>query len=117
MEVSYPQWRRALVAIGLLPILDMAWFSLFRRVYAFEYTNVWYAALAWILIGTALSMPRTQTPAEAAASGAIFGIVVWGIFNGSYASITPSWTLSKVALDLCWGILLSTILSLIVLNL
>ena len=113
MEVSYPQWRRALVAIGLLPILDMAWFSLFRRVYAFEYTNVWYAVLTWILVGTALSMPITHTLAEAAVTGAIFGIVVWGVFNGSYASITPSWTIFKVTLDLFWGVLLSTVLSLI----
>lgn len=111
MRVSFPQWKNALVATALLPVLDLLWFSIFRRVYRFEYTNVWYAACTWVLLGTSLSMPRPESTEEAAIAGAVFGLVVWGTFNGSYASITPTWTLPKVVLDVVWGCIVSVSLS------
>ena len=58
-----------------------------------------YALMVVGLQAFVLSRPR----AERVAHGALFGAIVYGIYNGTCMSIFTKWSPSVAALDTAWG--------------
>ena len=115
MNLSYPD-NRTHIAIALLIIFDFFWFSFSaERVYpSFVDTKLQYAVFAWILTGLGIGAGRPITHGEALAYGALLGVIVYGVFNATEATIRPDWRQAHIIIaDILWGTLLCMIVSVI----
>jgi len=67
----------------------------------------WPAALlVWGLLGTGIALfviPRASTVSEAAAYGAMFGFVVYGVYDFTNYSILRQWPFVVTLADVAWG--------------
>ncbi|MFM8534593.1 MAG: DUF2177 family protein [Acidimicrobiia bacterium] len=67
----------------------------------------WPAALVvWGLLGTGISLlviPRASTVPEAAAYGALFGLVVYGVYDFTNYSTLRQWPFVLTLADVAWG--------------
>jgi uncharacterized membrane protein len=71
----------------------------------------WPAALVvYVLLGTGIAlfvMPAASTVAAAAALGALFGLVVYGVYDFTNYSTLRQWPLVLTLADTAWGTLAS----------
>ena len=71
----------------------------------------WPAAfVVYVLLGTGIAMfviPRAATMAQAAGYGALFGLVVYGVYDFTNYSTLRQWPLVLALADLAWGIVAS----------
>ena len=71
----------------------------------------WPAALVvYALLGTGIAlfvMPRAPTVPLAAGYGALFGLVVYGVYDFTNFSTLRQWPLVLAAVDLTWGVVAS----------
>jgi uncharacterized membrane protein len=71
----------------------------------------WPAALVvWALLGTGIAtfvIPRAPTVALAAAYGALFGLVVYGVYDFTNFSTLRQWSLVLTFVDIAWGVVAS----------
>jgi len=71
----------------------------------------WPAALVvYLLLGTGIAvfvLPRASTPALAAIYGALFGFVVYGVYDFTNYSTLRQWPLILAVADVAWGTLAS----------
>src|SRR4051812_42187065 len=67
----------------------------------------WPAAVAvYVLLGTGIALfvvPRAPTLPLAAAYGALFGLVVYGVYDFTNYSTLRQWPLTLALADLSWG--------------
>jgi len=67
----------------------------------------WPAALVvYVLLGTGIALfvlPRALTVPSAAASGALFGLVVYGVYDFTNYSTLRQWPLVLALVDVTWG--------------
>lgn len=82
----------------LAPIARMAGGSL---------APVWAAAApVYVLLGLGLAVlvvPRSGTPGGAALFGALFGLVVYGVYDLTNYATLKGWPLAVTAVDIAWG--------------
>jgi len=75
----------------------------------------WPAALVvYILLGTGIALfviPRASTVSSAAAFGAVFGLVVYGVYDFTNYSTLRQWPLVLALTDTAWGVLASAVAS------
>ena len=71
----------------------------------------WPAALVvYVLLGAGIALfviPRASTVASAAAFGALFGLVVYGVYDFTDYSTVRQWPFALTLADTAWGALAS----------
>jgi uncharacterized membrane protein len=76
--------------------------------------RLWSGLMAWALIAlgvVVLVVPRVENLPSAALYGAIFGLVLYGVYDFSNYAILKNYTLAMTLVDLCWGTFLCTLTS------
>ncbi len=114
-----------LAAIGALAfmVLDGVWLGLLmKHFYREQLAPIvrlsnggiapnWPAALVvYALLGTGIALfviPRAPTVPLAAAHGALFGLVVYGVYDFTNYSTLRQWPLVLTFADLAWGVVAS----------
>jgi uncharacterized membrane protein len=75
----------------------------------------WPAALlVYVLLGLGVAVfvaPRAATPLAAVAYGAVFGLVVYGVYDFTNYSTLRQWPLLLALADVAWGTLASALCS------
>jgi len=68
------------------------------------------AALVYLLIIFGIIyfvLPRAYRPVDALIAGAIFGFVIYGVYELTNYSVLKDWTTSLVLADMMWGTILT----------
>ncbi len=72
-----------------------------------SFTPIWAAAVpVYVLLGfgvAVLAVPRATSLASAAAYGALFGLVVYGVYDLTNYSTLAQWPAIVTAADIAWG--------------
>ncbi|MGE3958836.1 MAG: DUF2177 family protein [Vicinamibacterales bacterium] len=66
----------------------------------------WAAAVVYVLLGigvAALAVPRATSLTGAIAHGALFGLVVYGVYDLTNYSTLAQWPAIVTAADIAWG--------------
>jgi uncharacterized membrane protein len=78
----------------------------------------WPAALVvYVLLGTGIALfviPRASTAPLAAAYGALFGLVVYGVYDFTNYSTLRQWPFVLVLVDVAWGVVASAACAMVV---
>lgn len=73
-------------------------------------TNIPAALATWALLSAGLVvfvLPRAgQSLPAAALFGALFGFLVYGVYDATNMAVLRGWPLSVAVVDVCWGALL-----------
>ena len=73
----------------------------------------WPAAfVVYVLLGAGIALfviPRAPTVASAAAFGALFGLVVYGVYDFTNYSTLRQWPFALTLADVAWGVVASAI--------
>jgi len=71
------------------------------------FAPVWSAAaLVYVLLGAGVAVfvvPRATSPGTAAAFGALFGLVVYGVYDLTNYSTLAQWPVVVTVADMAWG--------------
>lgn len=115
----------SLAVVGALSfmVLDGVWLGLLMttfyrtqlgpiaRLSASGFAPNWPAALVvYAMLGTGLAVfvvPRAGSLATAAGFGALFGLVVYGVYDFTNLSTLRQWPLALTVVDVAWGVLAS----------
>ena len=78
----------------------------------------WPAAIVvYVLLGTGIALfviPQASTVASAAAFGALFGLVVYGVYDFTNYSTLRQWPFVLTLVDVAWGALASAAAAMVV---
>ena len=91
-----------LAAVGAVAfmVLDGVWLGLLMK-------HFWPAALVvYVLLGTGIALfviPRASTVSSAAAFGALFGLVVYGVYDFTNYATLRQWPFALTLVDVAWG--------------
>lgn len=114
-----------LAAVGAVAfmVLDGVWLGLLMKNFYREQLSPivrlvdgglapnWPAAfVVYVLLGTGIALfvvPRAATVSSAAAFGALFGLVVYGVYDFTNYSTLRQWPLVLTLADTAWGALAS----------
>lgn len=115
MQILFLSILGALVSV----VLDMAWFGFFASAFYARHLpgllrvvdgavrpKLLPGALAYLLLAlgiTVFILPRVGTMFQAAALGALYGLVVFGVYEMTNMSILQGWSWSVVVFDILWG--------------
>jgi uncharacterized membrane protein len=120
-----------LAAVGAVTfmVLDGVWLGLLMKNFYREQlapilrltdggmTPNWPAAfVVYVLLGTGIAlfvMPRATTISSAAAYGALFGLVVYGVYDFTNYSTLRQWPFALTLVDVAWGTLASAAAALV----
>ena len=72
------------------------------------------AIIVWLLIAIGINLfviTNSSTFTDAVIKGALFGLIVYGVFNGTNYSIFRSWGIKTSLIDTCWGIFICGVVS------
>jgi uncharacterized membrane protein len=121
-----------LAAIGAVAfmVLDGVWLGLLMKQYYREQLAPivrladggiapnWPAAIVvYVLLGTGIALfvvPRAPTVSSAAAFGALFGLVVYGVYDFTNYSTLRQWPFALTLADTAWGTLASAAAAVVV---
>jgi uncharacterized membrane protein len=114
-----PFLSRALVGSLAFLVLDGLWLGLLMTNYYRDrmapiarledgrFVPNWPAALAvWVLLGSGIAFfvsPRASSLASAMGVGAVFGLVVYGVYDLTNYSTLRQWPLTLTVVDIAWG--------------
>lgn len=79
--------------------------------------RLWSGLIAWALIAlgaVVLVVPRVQALPSAVLYGALFGLVLYGVYDFSNYAILKNYTLAMTLVDWAWGTFLCTLTSVFV---
>jgi uncharacterized membrane protein len=112
-------FRGFAVALAAFLILDGLWLGLlmnsFYRVHLAALARtvdgaldpIWpAAALVYVLLAAGVAVliaPRAQSPLHAAALGALFGLVVYGVYDLTNLATLRDWPVIVTVVDIAWG--------------
>jgi uncharacterized membrane protein len=78
----------------------------------------WPAAfVVYVLLGTGIALfviPRASTVAQAAGYGALFGLVVYGVYDFTNYSTLRQWPFALTLVDVAWGAMASAAAAMVV---
>ena len=115
LEETKKATLRGLVAISVLIILDLIWFPIMDYspivTKKFNYIS---AIITYILLCSAISVQQPNSLEEAAVYGALCGLVIYGVFNGTNYATNKNWTLKIATLDTMWGMFVMSMASIVV---
>lgn len=105
-------------------ILDIIWFSIsVKPIYEPTIQNIQKEPLqmkllgglfAWLLLAVGVYvfvLPLSQNINDAMKYGALYGLIVYGIYNGTNYAILNNYDMKVSVADLTWGITVSAITS------
>jgi uncharacterized membrane protein len=118
--------KRYLIALVIVLTIDLTWIlgiansfytqqlSGFARP---ETVPVWSALLAWALIPLGIAMfviPAVKSKKQSLSYGAIFGLVLYGVYDFTNYATLANFTLIMTIADVIWGTVLCAISSLLI---
>lgn len=108
-----------LTALAAFVVLDGLWLGLIMksfyrtqlapiaRMSAGGLAPLWpVAALVWVLLAVGIAafvIPRSATVSSAMMSGALFGLVVYGVYDLTNYSTLAAWPAAVTVADILWG--------------
>lgn len=110
--------REYLIALAIVLPIDLTWILIImkpfytRQFIAFarpETVPIWSAALAWTLIplGIVVFVNKvSKNPRESLLYGAVYGLILYGVYDFTNYATLAGWTLTMVVADICWGMFL-----------
>ncbi len=75
---------------------------------------IWSAFLAWILIPLGIvlfTVPKSKTAKQSIFYGALYGLILYGVYDFTNYSIMAPYTLVMTLADIAWGTFLCSISS------
>lgn len=117
--------KRLAVWLVIFLIIDFAWLGFVAKSFydkylkSFERTINWPAAFfTYILIGLGIVffvLPLTKDKAlhMSFLVGAVYGLVVYGVYDLTNLATLKNWSLSMVLVDIIWGMFICSTTSLI----
>ena len=115
--------KRAAVGAVAFMVLDGVWLGLLMKNFYREQLSPivrlvdggiapnWPAAfVVYVLLGTGIALfvvPRAATVSSAAGFGALFGLVVYGVYDFTNYSTLRQWPFALTLADTVWGTLAS----------
>ena len=122
--------RAAVIGAVAYMVLDGVWLGLLmKNFYRGQMAPIarlasggiapnWPAAIVvYILLGTGISLfviPRAATVSSAAAFGALFGLVVYGVYDFTNYATLRQWPFVLTVVDLVWGAVASAVAAMLV---
>ena len=111
-----------IVALISYTVLDMIWFQfstpsykkVVETIQGKEMKLKYLGFLAWVVmaIGMAvLVVPLAESVTDAMRLGAIYGLVLYGTFNGTNYALFQDWTFNISMIDTLWGIFVSAMVA------
>lgn len=99
---------RGLVSIIILILMDLCWFQImdYDSIISRKKINLLAAFVAYLLMCSGLSVQLPNSLKEAAVYGMMFGLVVYGVYNGTNYATKSEWTMKLAILDTLWGMTL-----------
>lgn len=106
---------RGLVAISVLIILDLIWFQImdYSPIISKPF-NYFSAAFAYLLLCSAIGVQLPRSIQEAIVYGALVGLAIYGVYNGTNYAINKQHTLKITVLDTMWGMFVMSTASIVV---
>ena len=103
-----------LAALGTMAVLDVAWVVLNSRYGLYKGRmaagrSKMFVAVAWLLMLAAeaglvtFMISCVSSMSMAALVGALAGLTVYLVFNGTTLVMDATWPISTALLDTCWG--------------
>lgn len=117
--------RKYILAIVIVLAIDLFWiFILMNSFYTEQFSRflrpekapLWAALLAWALIplGIVVFVDRvSKTKAGAFFNGALYGLILYGVYDFTNYATLANWPLALVIVDVLWGTFLCAISSLL----
>jgi uncharacterized membrane protein len=97
--------KMAVLGAVAFMVLDGLWLGVLMKNF------YWPAAfVVYVLLGAGIALfviPRAPSVPQAAAYGALFGLVVYGVYDFTNYSTLRQWPLALVFVDVSWGIVAS----------
>lgn len=117
--------KEFLLTLGVLLGIDFVWLGVIaRRFYdrhlgVFERTVRWPAAvLVYLLIPLGIILfvlPKAEGSFRLALFwGAVYGLIVYGVYDLTNWATLKNWSLTMVAVDMLWGMFICGVTSLVV---
>lgn len=124
-------WKLFGVITAFVLVADFVWLSAMKSFYSRELGEVlrrsadglaprWGAAvLVYVLIPAGIvlfvrpHLSGDATPAAALGWGAVFGLILYGVYDLTNLAMLDKWTLSVTAADMAWGSGMSALASLL----
>jgi uncharacterized membrane protein len=113
-----------LIIVLLLIILDVLWFSwsgptIYRSIISAKSVKLAGAFVAWMLIGIGikyfvLSSENKKNKKNIALYGALFGFVVYGVYNATNYTLFEKYPINVALIDTLWGTFAVSLASFIV---
>jgi uncharacterized membrane protein len=110
--------------MAILAAIDFIWLGLVaNRLYSSQLGNMAFrwpaAAMVYILLPLGLVLfilPKLGTGLRAKSLlwGALFGLVVYGVYDLTNLALLPQWSPMMTIIDILWGMFLYAIVSLII---
>lgn len=115
IEESKKGTLRGLVAITVLISLDLLWFQImdYSPIITKKF-NFISAFITYLLLCSAIGVQLPNSIEEAIVYGALSGLVIYGVFNGTNYSTNKNWTLKIAILDTMWGMTVMSIAAIVV---
>jgi uncharacterized membrane protein len=112
------------ISLGLIGILDGLWLGVIMRTTNAKLLSSWMTdSIKWtpallvyplLAIGiTVFVLPKVSSIGTAVLFGALWGLLVYGVYDLTNAAIISGWPIKFVLMDITWGILSSAIVTLI----
>lgn len=109
---------KGFILFVLIIALDSIWFSQMKGFYhsqsgtALKAPNYYAAAATYLLLVFGIMYFTTQTALQnTVTTGALFGLVVYGIYNLTNLTTIAHWTPRLALVDTLWGTIACSILS------
>ena len=108
---------KGLTAIILLIVFDSIWLTIMKKFYKKNIGNIMGkfriigGLFAWFFIACALSVQSPKSLREAMTYGALVGLVIYSVYNGTNYAIMKNWNIKLSFVDTIWGTIICSVTS------
>lgn len=118
-------WLHFLLALVFYGLLDSLWFSFsipsyratIEKVQQRPFTFNYVGLVAYVLMAlgmTFLVMSQATSRGHAAMLGAVYGLVLYGVFNFTNIAMFDDWTFATALFDTAWGVSVSSLVAFLI---
>jgi uncharacterized membrane protein len=115
-------WVKILIVLMLYIVLDSFWFQFslpsykaaVKKIQGKDMNMKMLGSIAWLLLSVGMVffvLPQVHNSEKALRFGALYGLVVYGVFNGTNYAMFDDWNLSISMIDTAWGTLVSSLVA------
>lgn len=98
----------------LIIIFGAYYRNYFAKYGGFGPQTTWYGLCAWVLLAFGINqfvLKNSTTPNDALINGAIFGLVVYGVYDFTNLATISTWTTEFAITDMMWGTVICAVVS------